>query len=126
MARHPLPPPNAASVADQRALEKGASRRRRQELADLGAVLLTAEGRRVIWRLLEHFGAFRSVFDPQPALMAYQAGRQDDGHWLLAELAAVDPAAVYRLAEEAHARDDRELEVDDSLRMTLAGSEAEP
>jgi hypothetical protein len=123
MARNDPGPPNAASITDQRALEKGAKRRRRLELEDLRAVLGTGPGRRTVWRFLARFGAFKSVFHPDAAVMAYQAGQQDDGHWLLAELAEVDPAAVYRLAEEADGRERKEREVDDALRMEFNGSE---
>jgi hypothetical protein len=124
MARNEPGPPNAANVADQRALEKGAKRRRRLELEDLRAVLGTGEGRRTIWRVLTQAGAFKSVFNPEAAVMAYQAGQQDLGHWLLAELAELDPAAVFRLAEEARGRERKELEVDDAMRVEFAGDYA--
>jgi hypothetical protein len=94
------------NAADAEQVERGArlqARRRAQARADLRAVLATAEGRRVLWRLLEHCGVFESIWHPS-AEIHYRAGRQDVGHWLMAEISEADDEALMRMFQEARAR----------------------
>ena len=46
---------------------------------DLATVLITASGRRFIWRLIDMFSAERDTFAPDPYLHAYNAGQQSVG-----------------------------------------------
>lgn len=66
-------------------------------------VLNTPEGRAVFWDLLERAGVFRSVWHAS-ALIHYNAGRQDFGHELMAELIGADDAMYILMEQEARVR----------------------
>ncbi|OAM43494.1 hypothetical protein A7Q01_00095 [Eikenella sp. NML96-A-049] len=51
--------------------------------SDILALMKLAAGRRVVWRLLEQAGVWRSVFNPEPVRMAFAEGRRNLGLWLL-------------------------------------------
>jgi hypothetical protein len=76
--------------------------RRERELADLRAVLAQAAGRRVLWRLLEHCSVFGSIWHPS-ALIHANAGRQDVGHYLMAEITEANEDAIFTMMQEARA-----------------------
>jgi len=95
------------NAADAQQVQRGgrlARRRRERELNDLRAVLAIAEGRRVVWRLLEHCKVFASIWDPSSRIH-YQAGVQDVGHYLMAEIAAADDEALIVLMRDARSRE---------------------
>lgn len=46
---------------------------------DLASVLITASGRRFIWRLVDMFSADKDTFAADPYLHAYNAGQQAVG-----------------------------------------------
>jgi hypothetical protein len=107
-------------MADPRALVKNAAdpkqvgratRKERDaravELADLRAVLNTEYGRRSLWRLLTHCSVFESIFSASSLIYA-NAGRQDVGHFLMAEIEAADPEAIFRMMREHKVRQQRE------------------
>lgn len=54
----------------------------------LRAVMATPDGRLVVWAYLGKFGVYRGVFADNPQRMAYDAGRQQCGHDLLADVIA--------------------------------------
>lgn len=86
----------------KRAARREKSRESRRE--DITrAVLATQAGRAMFWYLLTNAGVFRSVFDRDAGLMAFNAGRQDFGHELMADLIAADPAAYELMEREARA-----------------------
>lgn len=78
---------------------------RENELVDVRAVLGTVEGRRFLWRMMAHCRVFGSVFDPQPTLTAFNAGRQDVGHFLMAEITAADEQRLLEMMNESQARE---------------------
>lgn len=90
---------NAGSEKQVRAAQKIARRRRAQEVRDIQALLQMPEGRRVLWRILEKCGTFRSVWHPS-SLISYNSGQQDLGHWLLNEVIEVQPAAYVQMLTE--------------------------
>lgn len=80
--------PLVKNAADEGQVRDAASkelRGRERELKDIRSVMSTAEGRRLIWRLLVHCRCFASVADPIDKIQ-YNAGQQDVGHFLLAEV----------------------------------------
>lgn len=84
-----------------KAAAKAASERRTSELRDLGSMLDTIAGRRVLRRLLERTGPLRQTFDPESERMSsMRAGERNVGLWLLAELAAARPDAIGGLIAE--------------------------
>jgi len=88
--------------------ERGSKEQRRvkREHADLSAVMDTAEGRRVIWRMLARCRVHEISFAPgQPAeTTAFFEGHRNVGNWLFAEL-QTRHADAYALMAKEHAED---------------------
>src|SRR5690348_3711287 len=78
--------------------------RRKRELAELRRLLDLPDGRRFLWRLLEHCDVFASVYDDVPVRMAHHSGKQDVGHFLLAEINDAQPTALLQMMREAKER----------------------
>lgn len=112
---------NASDGAQVRRGARLEVRRRERELNDWRAVLATAEGRRVIWQLLEHCKVFTSIWDPS-SRMHYQAGVQDVGHYVMAEIAEADDDALVLLMREARARARAEALENQAARTPRAAS----
>ena len=73
---------------------------RRQELNDIRTVLSNASGRRFIWRVLGECKAFGSVFDSDNSYMCFLSGKQDLGHFLMAEITQADENLLFKLMKE--------------------------
>lgn len=98
---------NAADAEQVKRAGRKTRDRRADELADLRAVLATPAGRRVLWRVLEHCRVFESVWSEGAQIHA-NAGRQDVGHFVMAEIEQADDEAIFRLMVEARQRRTRE------------------
>lgn len=73
-------------------------RRRAQRFFDaMHAVMDTPEGRIVMATLIRRAGVYRSIWHPSSEIH-YNAGRQDYGHELMADLVAVDEQ-LYQVME---------------------------
>lgn len=68
------------------------------------AVLKTAEGRELIWILLRGTGIYDSVFHRDPGVMAFNAGRQNWGQQLLADILDIDSDGYLVMEREARDR----------------------
>ncbi len=77
---------------------------RRQELDDIEKCMKTRSGRRLLWRLLEMAGVYRSTFSQDALVMAFQEGQRNQGLMLLTDIHAVDPDGYILMAKEAKAR----------------------
>lgn len=93
---------NAADSKQVRKARKNQRRTRAQELEDLRSVVKDAAGRRVLWRLLKRCSTFNSAIGMNDAMTNYNAGRQDIGHFILAELTAAQPDILPSLMQEAY------------------------
>lgn len=93
---------NAADATQVKKARKTQRHLRAQELEDLRAVLGTLAGRRLVWRLLKRCGTFMSTIGTTDAMTNYNAGRQDLGHFLLAEITAAQPDMLPQLMQEAY------------------------
>lgn len=69
-------------------------------LKSLGEVLKTAEGKKVIFGILERAGIYRDSFSLEPGLMPYISGQQSVGRWLILQLGALDLRTYPRLMFE--------------------------
>ena len=118
------PRPNASNPRHQRFLERRQKRDRDRELSDLRHVLSTDQGRRVLWRLLEHCSVFRTIWDPSSRIH-HNAGRQDVGHFVMAELEEADEEAIYRMMREAKLRQ-RSEDAEFAASLTPSAEEREP
>jgi hypothetical protein len=83
--------------------------RRDQIIIDLEAVLRLPQGRRVLLRILERCGVYRSAFAVEAEITAMRLGEQNIGLWLIAQMENVGPTEYPRLLlEAAQARDNNE------------------
>lgn len=92
--------PRVANAADRAQVSHGRRKEKRDrqlQQNDLRAVLATPAGGRVLWRVLEHAGMFQSVFNLDAGLMAFLEGARNEALWLVSEINAVDPQAIFRL-----------------------------
>jgi hypothetical protein len=76
-------------------------RGRERDLDDFRAVHSTVQGRRFIWRLLEHCKPFGTVIGADANQTYANAGRQDVGHFLLAEIGDAKPEALLEMQQYA-------------------------
>lgn len=91
---------NAADASQVKKAENRLMNGRQRELDDLKMVLSTGEGRRFYWRLLSACKTFESIWESS-AKIHYNSGRQDFGHFLLAELSEADEDAYFKMVKEA-------------------------
>jgi hypothetical protein len=90
------------NAADEKQVKAAADKELRgQELAaqDLKNVLATESGRRFVWRLLGHCRVFETIWH-NSALIHYNSGMQDVGHWLLKEINDCDTEGLLKMMKE--------------------------
>jgi hypothetical protein len=73
---------------------------RRQELNDIRTLLNNASGRRFMWRMLEQCKVFNSIYSESDKQMAYYAGKQDLGHFLMSEISEADNNLLIKLMKD--------------------------
>lgn len=89
--------------------------RREREIEDLKAVMATREGRRFIWRLLGELGSFRTPFvSGAPDATAFNAGAQNRGFQLMAEIMSEAPKSFLTMQQEAMDDEQRRREEENS------------
>lgn len=86
--------------------EAGARERRRKELDDLRWLLGHPQGRRIVSRVLDEAGVFRSSYNHSGSLMAFNEGRRHIGLWMTAELMEASADGYLKILKEFKARDD--------------------
>jgi len=67
---------------------------RNLEVDDLKKILATAEGKRVMWRILEYCGLYRNSFAPQAEMTDFNCGVQSVAQWLIDECISANPKAT--------------------------------
>jgi hypothetical protein len=90
---------NAADEKQVKAAKDKELRGRELEMQDMANVLATPSGRRLVWRLLKHCRVFETIWH-NSALIHYNAGMQDVGHFILAEINDADPDSLLRMIKE--------------------------
>lgn len=92
---------------DAEAEEAGARERRRKELEDLRWLLGHPQGRRIVTRLLDEAGVYRSSFNHSGSVMAFNEGKRHIGLFLIAELIEASPDGFMKvLKEHGRTKDD--------------------
>lgn len=86
--------------------EAGARERRRKELDDLRWLLGHPQGRRIVSRVLDEAGVFRSSYNHSGSLMAFNEGRRHIGLWMTAELMEASADGYLKILKEFKARDE--------------------
>jgi len=84
--------PKQIAEAEQRELDI-----REKELNDIRAMLSTKAGLRFIWRLLESCNTFNTIFEYESNKMAYNSGKQDIGHFIMAEIVEADEGLLFKM-----------------------------
>lgn len=103
MRRMPIPhdPIDTASQEREAVLnEQKAHEIRRREVGDLTWLMANAQGRRIVWRLLQRAGVYTSSFSHSGSVMAFNEGRRDMGLFLLAEVSDASPSGLLKLITE--------------------------
>lgn len=109
--------PEVTNAADRKQVRNAGrrtkSRERRFQNA-LRAVMATPEGRLLFGErrlgLLARAGCYRSVFSQNPVEMAYNAGRQDFGHQMMALLAEASEKLYLDMERETRLLESRDAE----------------
>ena len=92
---------------DAEAEEAVARERRRKELEDLRWLLGHPQGRRIVTRLLDEAGVYRSSFNHSGSVMAFNEGKRHIGLFLIAELIEASPDGFMKvLKEHGRTKDD--------------------
>lgn len=92
-------------AARQRA---AAQKRIERERDDLVAVMSSAEGRRLVWRLLERAGVFRISYSADSDLTIFNEGQRNQGLRLFTDAQEFCPKLYLTMAQEAAADAARE------------------
>lgn len=95
---------NAASKKQVTEAVKKEKRSQNTEMNDLRVVLQTSEGRRVLNRILDKCGAFRSIWVSSAAIH-YNSGQQDIGHWLMENIGAASPEGLQKIVLENYVKE---------------------
>lgn len=113
---------NAGDPKQVRRAEQRVRSRQKRFARALRAVLETPEGRLLFGErqlgVLARCGTFRTVFADNPVRMAYNAGRQDVGHELMALLTGAGEELFLRMEAECRA-----LEARDAVETAAANQE---
>lgn len=76
-----------------------------QERLESSVILKTYEGRRMVWRILEQCGIYRTSFSSDAGEMAFREGQRSVGLWVLAEIVFTSgPDMFSMMAREAEDR----------------------
>lgn len=84
---------------------------RKNELDDIKFLLAIPQFRRFIWRALKFCNVFSSIWRPS-AEIHHLSGKQDTGHWIMAEVTEADPDAFLQMMKESKEQSDPEPEPD--------------
>ncbi len=90
------------NATNRKQIEESKKKQKRlleEKKSDLRKVLQTREGRNVMWRFLEEARVFNSIWEPS-AKIHYNAGKQDFGHYLMAEIMNSDPDKYLLMVKE--------------------------
>jgi hypothetical protein len=75
---------------------------RAEQVADFKWLMGQRRGRRIVWRLLERAGVFRTSFNPEALAMAFAEGRKNSGLEILADIHALVPELYPVMVKEAN------------------------
>lgn len=95
---------DAQQVKKARKAEKG---QREQQIREMQQVLATPQGKRVLWRLLERCGVYKTSISTDPYATYYNEGERNIGLYVMAEINEANPQALLDMTVMAKA--DREV-----------------
>lgn len=91
-----------ADAADSRALKDRLASER--EASDIRWLMESEQGRRIVWRLLNSTGVFRSSFSSDALAMAFAEGNRNTGLQLMAQVHELCPDLYPEMVREANER----------------------
>lgn len=94
-----MPIINIADEAEIKKRNKELSEKRIVEIAELKKLLEQKSMRDFLWRFLEKCGTFHSIWE-QSAKIHFNAGQQDLGHFLMAEITEANDEAFFQMMRE--------------------------
>ncbi|HEY4491449.1 MAG TPA: hypothetical protein VJ521_00445 [Acidobacteriota bacterium] len=116
---------DSSDPEEVRRAKKRERQTRWQEMEDLRNLLDTPGGRRFIWRLWDHSGAFRSVWHPSAAIHR-NSGMQDIGLWVFEEVKEARDTAFAQIWNEAKEREEADRQfVDNNGNKSLSEEQQE-
>lgn len=74
------------------------------EVVDFKWLMGSKRGRRIVWRLLDQAGVFRSSFDPNAARMAFAEGNRNAGLAIIGQVLTHCPELYPTMVKEANER----------------------
>ncbi len=89
-----------AQERDAQTREARARAEREQEKEDIKWLMAHASGRRIVARLLEETGVYRTSFHSSGSTMAFNEGRKHLGYFLTGELLEITPDAYLKMLKE--------------------------
>jgi hypothetical protein len=84
-------------MMEKNKVEKEEKNALNQEIDDIRAILASKEGKRFVWRILEHCGLYRNSFAAQAKMTEYNCGVQSVAQWLVDECVSAHPKATAEL-----------------------------
>lgn len=97
------PPYNAADPQQVKGRKQTEKQVREQELSDLTAVMAMPEGRRVIKKLLNDCGMFRTSYHPSSQIY-FNEGQRNVGLRIWADLEAACPQLLWQMIVDHHGK----------------------
>lgn len=91
-----------AEAADSKALKDRMAAE--SEASDIRWLMESEQGRRIVWRLLNRTGVFRSSFSSDALAMAFAEGNRNIGLQLLAQVHELCPDLYPEMVREANER----------------------
>lgn len=91
-----------AEAADSKALKDRMAAE--SEASDIRWLMESEQGRRIVWRLLNRTGVFRSSFSSDALAMAFAEGNRNTGLQLLAQVHELCPDLYPEMVREANER----------------------
>ena len=76
------------------------TRKRERELSDICTVIMTPEGRRFYWRVMEECKAFQLSFVGDTNATMFNEGKRSIGLWAFHELLEAKPSAFQQMQRE--------------------------
>lgn len=91
---------NAADAKQVKSAGNKVNLKEKERKRDLQEVLSTVEGRRFLWGQLKKCKVYESIWEGS-AKIHYNAGKQDLGHELMAEILEASPEAYLQMQKES-------------------------
>lgn len=98
-------PTDLQAQAEQQEKKAEAERESRDtEDSDFKWLMGNKRGRRIVWRLLERAGVFRSSFNTNSMTMAFMEGGRNEGLRIIGMIHTLCPEHYLKMVEEANER----------------------